>query len=158
MNTLIRFLTSWMQRNQHRRPSDACGHTCQACQRKNYQKLAQNICTALRMAAEPVTPENIMAFAASLPLSDHDINCPEWRAKYCNRCLHKAFENTPETERDGLYFNLLRYFAHDFVNSSDSYKQDLINAILGLLDGLSLDSPLGLYQRLTQEQEHPPNN
>lgn len=120
--------------------------------------MAQNICTVLRMAAEPVTPKTIKAFAASLPLSDHDIYCPAWRAKYCNLCLYKAFQNTPESERDGLFYELLCYFVQDFVKSSDFHKQDVTNAMLGLLDGLSLDATPGLYHQLLRLHERPPTN
>lgn len=158
MKTLIRFLTSWARRKKRPRELDASGHNCQACRRHSYQTMAQNICTVLRMAAEPVTPKTVMAFVASLPLSEHDINCAEWRAGYCNLCLYKAFENTPESERYGRFHELLCYFANDFVRSSDFHKQDVMDAMLGILGGFALDATLGLYHHLLRLHQRPPTN
>jgi hypothetical protein len=91
-----------------------------------------------------------MAFAASLPRAKPDIFSDQWKAKYCPRCINKAFHHTHGTKSEKQYRHLAEYFVDQFLKLNNFEKNLVIDPLLGVLDGLSLDGTSGLYQRLAR--------
>jgi hypothetical protein len=125
---------------------------------KELQTMAQKICTILQLAGQPVTRESFLAFAASLPLSQSDLFCDQWKRKFCYHCMNRLYERTKGTEREEEGRELTWHFARDFVNSCDPYKRHLMTVLRGVLRGLYLDRTPALYQRFVLIHAHPANN
>jgi hypothetical protein len=142
MRRLLRFLTSLVRR---KKPRGSVNHEFR---QGEYRTMVQNICAVLRLAQEPVTPANVMAFAGSLPLSESQLRGRMWRYTFCFRCLKKAYDRTEGTKREKQFNDLFGCCIYDFMNRSDCFKRHRLAVLLGVLGGLSLDGTPGLYQCL----------
>jgi hypothetical protein len=103
--------------------------------RDGCRMMASNVCAALRMAGEPVTPQNVLAFVNSLPLSVGDLTSVEWAGDFCGRCVKKAHTNGADERIKPVLEDFIRYF----VGRSTIARWLLLDAFNGILGGITVD-------------------
>ncbi len=107
--------------------------------RDGCRTMATNICEVLRRAGEPITRENIVAFVTTLPRDVGYLATEMWQAGYCGSCLRKAYANAPPAEQGEKAGPLLDYFLGYFTERSGACQSMLIDAFIGILNGIPLE-------------------
>jgi hypothetical protein len=104
--------------------------------RDGCRTMAKSICEVLRLAGEPATPKNILAFVGSLPRDPGDLTSQLWQSGYCSSCLAKAYDKAPETDMSSAEHSLVGYFLRYFPERDRLCQLMLIDAFIGIINGL----------------------
>jgi hypothetical protein len=103
--------------------------------REGCKTMATNICEVLRRVGEPVTPKNIREFVCTLPFDGSYLRSEAWRKGYCSSCLAKLHQKMPPDAEDPL----VDYFLDYFTSRGSVCQWMLIDAFIGILDGMTLE-------------------
>jgi hypothetical protein len=100
--------------------------------RDGCRMMACATCVVLRVAKEPITPENIIKFLDGLPRKSSELTTEEWQKSYCGICLEKAHAEMEEPIKRLVTDYFLRYFP----DRSWTCQEMLIDSFVGILEGI----------------------
>ncbi len=102
--------------------------------------LARNAADLLRLAGEPVTPENVYKVVHSVPHRPADLSDLFWRDAFCNAALRKAYLRLVRDADRRRYGELADYFLHRVMGFDDDTLNLIDDAFAGALS-VDFDRP-----------------
>lgn len=103
--------------------------------------LARNACLLLRLAGEPVTPENALEIIHSAPRTHAWLDTEFWQRSYCNALLERACTRQNSARGLDTWLALHDYFKLYLTRIRPAARRMLDAAFIGVLEEIPWEAP-----------------